>query len=103
MLVGDPTAGFVYFNLDLSSHPEGIFGILASDFDGLTPPPAGVPNVFAYPTAVVFGDATDALRLFDFHADFGAPASSTFIERTDSPAKDVPRSEAKFSMCVLTP
>ena len=85
MLVGDPTATLIYFNLDLASHPEGIFGILASDFDGIGLPPAGAPNVFAYPTAVVFGDPSDALRLFDFHADFGTPASSTFTERAESP------------------
>ena len=26
MLVGDPTANFIYFNLNLASHPEGIGG-----------------------------------------------------------------------------
>ena len=30
MLVGDPTAVGVYFNLNLASHPEGIFGMLPS-------------------------------------------------------------------------
>ena len=86
MLVGDPTATFVYFNLDFTFEPNGIFGILASDFDGLQPPPAGAPNVFVYPTADEFGDtAGDALRLFDFHADFANPVNSTFTERSDSP------------------
>jgi hypothetical protein len=33
MLAGDPAAGFVYFNLDLASHPEGIGGTLPSDAD----------------------------------------------------------------------
>ena len=41
MLVGDPTAGSIYFNLNLASHSEGIFGMLPSDHDGLLPPPAG--------------------------------------------------------------
>jgi hypothetical protein len=44
MLAGDPTATFNYFNLDLASHPEGIGGLLASDLDGLVPPPAGEPD-----------------------------------------------------------
>ena len=52
MLVGDPTATEIYFNLCFTAghcavnHPEGIFGMLPSDFDGLTPPPAGAKNVF---------------------------------------------------------
>ena len=85
MLAGDPTATFNYFNLDLASHPEGIGGLLASDFDGLVPPPAGTPAVFSYFVATEFGDALDGLRLFDFHANFVTPAAATFIERAESP------------------
>ena len=84
MLVGDPTATGIYFNLNLSSHPEGIFGMLPADFDGLIPPPPGEPNVFAYPTSITFGDPKDGVRLFDFHADFTTPANSTFVERPES-------------------
>ena len=83
MLVGDPSASFIYFNLDLASHPEGVGGMLPSDVDGPTPP-GGVPNVFAYFTALNFGDPADGLRLFDFHADFAVPANSTFTERPES-------------------
>lgn len=85
MLAGDPTANFVYFNLNLASHPEGIGGALPSDLDGFVPPPAGAPNVFSYFLATEFGDAIDGLRFFDFHADFTTPANSTFTERTGSP------------------
>jgi len=53
----------------------------ASDLDGLTPPPAGAPNVFAYFLATEFLDAIDGIRFFDFHADFTSPANSTFTER----------------------
>jgi uncharacterized repeat protein (TIGR01451 family) len=81
MILGDPTANMIYFDLNLSTHPEGIGGMLPSDLDGLNPPPDGSPNVFAYFLANEFGDAIDGLRLFDFHADFENPASSTFIER----------------------
>jgi hypothetical protein len=84
MLVGDPTATQIYFNLDLASHPEGVFGMLPSDSEGLLPPPAGAPNIFAYFTADEFGDPADGLRLFNFHADFGTPANSTFAERAES-------------------
>jgi len=85
MLAGDPTATFNYFNLNLASHPEGIGGLLASDLDGLVPPPAGSPAVFAYFVATEFGDPLDGLRLFDFHADFVTPGSATFTERAESP------------------
>ena len=85
MLAGDPAASFVYFNLDATSHPEGIFGILASSLDGLTLPPAGAPEVFSYFTADEYGDPGDALRLFEFKPDFTTPASSTFTERPESP------------------
>jgi hypothetical protein len=84
MLVGDSTANQIYFNLDLASHPEGIFGMLPSDTEGLLPPPVGAPNIFAYFTADEFGDPQDGLRLFNFHADFGTPANSTFTERPES-------------------
>jgi hypothetical protein len=86
MLVGDPTAGLIYFSLNLTFEPNGIFGMLPADQDGLLPPPAGAPNVFLYFIAGEFGDAAgDGLRLFDFHADFTTPASSTFLERSESP------------------
>lgn len=84
MLAGDPTANFIYFNLNLASHPEGIGGSLPSDVDGLVPPPPGRPNTFVYFTTTDFGDPATGLRLFDFHADFNTPALSTFTERPES-------------------
>lgn len=85
MLAGDPTANFIYFDTCPTNTGCLIGGMLPSDADGLLPPPAGAPNVFAYFTATEFGDPADALRLFDFHADFAVPANSTFIERAGSP------------------
>jgi hypothetical protein len=88
MLVGDPTASFIYFNLNLTSNPEGIFAMQPSDQDGLEPPPAGAANVFAYLISDEFESPpfnVDALRLFNFHADFATPANSTFSERSESP------------------
>ena len=85
MLVGDSTASFIYFNAGpLLSNASS--GMIPSDFNGLTPPPAGAPNVFSVFTDDAFtGDTADALRLFDFHADFAVPANSTFNERPESP------------------
>jgi hypothetical protein len=88
MLVGDPSASFIYFNLNLASHPEGIFAMEPSDQDGLEVPPAGAPNVFAYLLSNEFENPpfnVDAIRMFDFHADFTTPANSTFTERSESP------------------
>ena len=96
MLVGDPTAGFIYFNLNLATHPEGIGGGLFADLDGLTPPPVGRPGIFAYLTATDFGDPANGIRLFDFHADFAVPASSTFTEPVTTYA--APLAVAAFSV-----
>jgi uncharacterized repeat protein (TIGR01451 family) len=81
MLVGDPTANMIYFDLNLTTHPEAIGGMLPSDVDGLNPPYEGSPNVFVYFLATEFADAIDGLRFFDFRADFNTPANSTFTER----------------------
>lgn len=84
MLMGDSTASGIYFSLTLASHPEGIFGMLPCDHDGILSPAVGTPNIFAYFTDDDFADPHDGLRLFDFHADFIVPANSTFIERAES-------------------
>ncbi len=88
MIMGDPAAGMIYFDLDLTSHPEGIYAMQPSDMDGFQLPPAGAPNVFAYEISDEFESPpynVDALRLFNFHADFTTPANSTFTERSESP------------------
>ena len=84
LLAGDPTAGFIYFNLQVPVGPRQK-GLLPADMDGLRPPPAGSPGLFASYTATEYGDAQDALRLYNFHADFNDPFSSTFTERPESP------------------
>ena len=84
MLAGDRSAGYIYFNLPATS-TERRGGYLPSDLDGLNAPPNGAPNTFITYTATEYGDANDALRLFDFHADFANPNLSTFTERAESP------------------
>jgi hypothetical protein len=84
LLAGDPAASYVYFNLQVPVSPRRK-GLLPADMDGLRPPPAGAPNVFASYIATEYGDAQDAIRLYDFHANFVDPFSSTFTERAESP------------------
>jgi hypothetical protein len=55
-------------------------GLLPSDWDGATPPPAGSPNFFvgSQDNNGPYGAPFDALNLYRFHADFAVPANSTF-------------------------
>ncbi len=84
MLVGDSTASYIYFAVD-PAVSNSSSGMIPSDYNGLTPPPKGAPNVFSVSLDDALGDAIDGLRLYDFHADFAVPANSTFIERPESP------------------
>src|SRR5215213_5688137 len=84
LYAGEPLATYIYF--DLASPTTIRFGgLLPSDLDGLNPPPAAAPNIFAGYTANEYGDAQDALRLFEFRPNFGNPLASTFTERAESP------------------
>lgn len=84
MLVGDANASYVYFNRP-STTAARLGNLLPADLDGLRPPPMGAPNIFVGYSATEYGDAQDAVRLFDFHVDFINPANSTFTERNESP------------------
>jgi hypothetical protein len=86
MLAGDPTAEQIFFAIpnDINYPSTTSSGMIPTDHDGLLPPPAGAPNVFAIFDSNEFG-GTDSLHLFNFHADFSVPASSTFTERAESP------------------
>ncbi len=65
MLVGAPARAICFQNPSAAS-------LLPSDLDGSALPPAGQPNFFM--------DIADSshLEMFQFHVDFGNPASSTF-------------------------
>ncbi|QQS40153.1 MAG: carboxypeptidase regulatory-like domain-containing protein [Acidobacteriota bacterium] len=84
MLSGDPSAGYIYFDL-ASPTTMRIGGLLPVDLDGIVPPPAGSPGMFLGYTATEYGDPSDAVRLFEFEADFADPAGSTFSEAAGSP------------------
>jgi|CZLA01.1.fsa_nt_gi hypothetical protein len=54
---------------------SSVGGLLPSDIDGATAPPAGSPNYMLY-----YG--TNNLNLYRFHVDFNTPANSTFTGPT---------------------
>jgi hypothetical protein len=89
MLAGDPEAGYIYFDL-ASPTTLRIGGMLPADLDGLRAPPAGAPGLFLGYAATEYGDAADALRIFELHADFQNPEASTFAERAESPLEVAP-------------
>jgi hypothetical protein len=55
-------------------------GLLPSDLDGMTPPPAGSPNFFvgSEDNNGGYGAPQDALTIWKFHADFVNPPNSSF-------------------------
>ncbi|MGB7069602.1 MAG: hypothetical protein WBD22_08920, partial [Pyrinomonadaceae bacterium] len=83
MLRGEASASYIYFNIP-THFPERLGSLLPADLDGMDPPPNGSPNIFAGYSATEYGDGMDAIRLFDFHADFADPERSTFTERLES-------------------
>jgi hypothetical protein len=65
MLAGTPATQICF------QQPISVGGLLPSNLDGGTPPPAGSPNYLVY-----YG--TNNLNLFKFHVDFATPTNSTF-------------------------
>jgi uncharacterized repeat protein (TIGR01451 family) len=76
MLVGDPSAEMVFF--DLSSY-RGLQRILPADVDGVAPPPE-TPAYMLSITADEFADVQDGIRMFEVRPDYANPAASTFTE-----------------------
>ena len=73
MLAGNTSATQQCFQLSTSYG-----GLLPSDLDGTTPPPAGSPDFF-----MNFG--ANSLNLWKFHVDFANSANSTFTGPTNIP------------------
>ena len=79
-LVGNPNPIVISFLAPPSPAYVVGDGLLPSDLDGMTPPPAGSPNFFvgSEDNNGPYGAPQDALTLWKFHADFGTPQNSTF-------------------------
>jgi hypothetical protein len=74
MLLGQ-AATYIYFQ----NQTDTWGGLLPTDLDGTTLPPAGSPNyIIGHRDNQYYGAPNDVLKVFKFHADFGTPANSTF-------------------------
>ncbi|HEX8221378.1 MAG TPA: S-layer homology domain-containing protein [Chloroflexia bacterium] len=100
MLAGDPAARMIYFHLD---PPYG--GLIPSDLDGPTPPPAGSPNYFVEVDDEFGEPAVDQLSIFKFHVDWTNVANSTFTGPTTVPvaAFDPGLCDAEREACIPQP
>jgi hypothetical protein len=84
LISGNPAAQVISF-LATPASAGGAFnigdGLLPSDLDGNTLPPAGSPNYFmgAMDNGGPYGAPQDALTLWKFTADFATPPNSTFV------------------------
>ncbi len=83
MLIGDPTASYIYF--DLANIDTNSGGVLPLDLDGKVAPPSGMPMLISYFLADEFNDPMDGLRIFEFKADFANPGASSLVQRQDVP------------------
>jgi hypothetical protein len=68
-------ARMVYF--DLYNVDPNLGGMLPADLDG-APPPAGTPNPFAQMDDNAWGYSGDQVQIWNFHANWNDPASSSF-------------------------
>ena len=80
MLAGDTSPGVVSFMASPSPLYNVGDGLLPSDLDGTTLPPAGSPNFFmgSMDDGAGYGAPQDALTLWKFHVDWVTPANSYF-------------------------
>ena len=90
MLAGAP-AGMVAFDTGAQT------GVLPSDLDGPTPPPAGSPNYF-----MTFDVNPARLLRWKFHVDWTTPANSTFTGPTEIPVAEFihPVCDAPRGQCI---
>jgi subtilisin-like proprotein convertase family protein len=80
LLIGDPTATYVYF--DRPTAGEG--GILPTHLNGILPPAVGTPQILIRYIADEFGAGfIDGVRPYQFVPNFATPASSTLTVLTD--------------------
>jgi hypothetical protein len=83
MLTGDPTPQFVTFFVP-STPPRNpphmrYSHMLAADHDGRRLPPSGSPEYVVQVQESHSGYPADLLQVYEFHADWNSPSSSTFV------------------------
>lgn len=81
LIAGNPAPQVISFLVAPGATPYNIGdGLLPSDLDGTTLPPAGTPNFFvgSMDNGGPYGAPQDALTIWKFRADFAVPANSTF-------------------------
>jgi uncharacterized repeat protein (TIGR01451 family) len=99
MLLGNP-AQMVYFDTADTS----LGGMLPSDLDGSTPPPAGTPNYFLQVDDNNIGYPQDRLEIWEFHVDWDTLANSTFTGPTFLPTASFDSTLCGFSQdCIPQP
>jgi hypothetical protein len=78
MLAGNPNPTQIQFIVPVDEFSGD--GLLPTDLDGNTPPPAGAPAYFvgSMDDGGPYGAAQDALSLWEFDIDFATPANSSF-------------------------
>ena len=103
MLTGG-MARMVYFDLS-TTLGTSYGGQLPSDWDGVTPPPAGSPNYFveADDSAIFPAEFNqDQLSLFEFHVDWTTPANSTFgVGPNHDPNAIIPTAPFDSNLCAF--
>ncbi|CAG0926347.1 hypothetical protein TFLX_00020 [Thermoflexales bacterium] len=95
------TARLQYF--DLFAVNQSFGGMLPSDLEGSTLPPAGTPNYFVEvdDNSIVDLGEVDALRLWEFHTEWITPTASTF-GLGGQPNLTLPVAPFNWLSCVLT-
>lgn len=81
-MLSGATATQVCFQGSATTTPNGL---LPSDLDGTTPPPAGSPNDFLGLNTPGVSVSGNTLNLWKFHVDFATPSNSTFTGPTSIP------------------
>lgn len=81
LIAGNPAPQVISFLQPPGATPYNVGdGLLPTDLDGTTLPPAGTPNFYvgSMDQGGAYGAPQDALSFYKFHADFAVPGNSTF-------------------------
>lgn len=99
MLSGQP-ASMVYF--DLASVDMNLGGMLPAHLAGPAPP-SGSPAYFVEVDDDAWGYSPDQLQIWQFHADWASPSSSTFTGPALLPTSPFDSDMCAFAACIPQP